>query len=91
MARYRSKDETDMAWNRIRRRITRELDTEIQNRREDALNVLLTQAWTEYIAAVGEGKVPEVESRYTNLVGAVVKDVVPESSEVTPDGAPSLD
>jgi hypothetical protein len=91
MARYRSKDETDLAWNRIRRSLTREIDTELQNRREEALNTLLTKAWTDYVEAVGQGTVPEVESRYTKLVSAVVKDVVPDVSEVAPDGKPALD
>ena len=40
MARYRGKDETDMIWNRIRRQITRSLDTHIQNNREEVLNSL---------------------------------------------------
>lgn len=87
MARYRSKDDTDLAWNRIRRRLTRELDTEIQNRREEALNALLSKAWDDYVRAIGEGKVPEVESRYSNLVGAVVQDVVPERLEVASESA----
>lgn len=78
MARYRHKDDTDLAWNRIRRRVTRELDTEIQNAREEALNSLLTKAWEEYTVALGEGKVPEVESKFTNLVTTIVADVVPE-------------
>ena len=78
MARYREKDETDLAWNRIRRRITRELDTEIQNSREEALNTLLSKAWDEYTTALGEGTVPEIESKYTNLVTTIVADVLPE-------------
>lgn len=78
MARYRQKDETDLAWNRIRRRITRELDTEIANAREEALNTLLSKAWDEYTTALGEGKVPEIESKYTNLVTTIVADVLPE-------------
>jgi hypothetical protein len=79
MARYREKDDTDLAWNRIRRRITRELDTEIQNAREEALNALLSKAWHEYTEALGEGKVPEVESKYTNLVTTIVADVIPDN------------
>ena len=49
MARYRQKDETDLVWNRVRRQITRELDTVIMNKREEALNVLLSNAWDEYV------------------------------------------
>lgn len=76
MPRYRHKDDTDLVWNRIRRAITRELDTEIQNRREAALNELLTQAWTEYSRGLKDGTVREVESRYKNLVSSIVADVV---------------
>lgn len=88
MARYRHKDDTDLAWNRIRRRITRELDTEIQNAREEALNALLTKAWDEYTVALGEGKVPEIESKYTSLVTTIVADVV-DTKELV--GAPDVD
>jgi len=45
VARYREKDETDLAWNRTRRQLTRDLDTRIQNLREDLLNDILTGAW----------------------------------------------
>ena len=78
-----------MAWNRIRRRITRELDTEIQNSREEALNSLLSKAWDDYTTALGEGKVPEVEGKYTNLVTTIVADVIPDAREVI--GAPAVD
>ena len=59
MARYRNKDEVDLTWNRIRRRLTRELDTEIQNAREAALNQLLSKAWDDYTEAIGTGTVPD--------------------------------
>lgn len=88
MARYREKDETDLTWNRIRRRITRELDTEIQNAREEALNALLSKAWDDYIAAIGEGKVPEVESKYSNLVTDIVTDIVPPAQVAASPDAP---
>lgn len=81
MARYRIKDDVDLAWNRIRRRLTRELDTEIQNAREEALNELLGKAWTDYTQAIGEGRVPEVEGKYTRLVATIVADVVPQGSK----------
>ncbi len=81
MARYRAKDETDLAWNRIRRRITRELDTEIYNAREEMLNDLLMKAWDDYAQALGEGKVPEVESKYAKLVTDILTDEVPRIME----------
>ena len=84
MARYREKDETDLVWNRIRRQITRELDTEIQNRREEVLNILLSQAWDEYVKGLQTGEVKELESKYTGLVSVIVEDVVPEGESVAP-------
>lgn len=76
MARYRHKDETDMVWNRIRRQITRDLDTEIQNRREEVLNDLLSGAWDDYSQSLKQGTVVELEAKYKNLVAEIVKDVV---------------
>lgn len=82
MARYREKSPEDLVWNRIRRHLTRALDTEIQNRREEALNILLSQAWEEYVKAIQVGEVKELESKYTGLVSAIVEDVVPEGLTV---------
>jgi hypothetical protein len=48
MARYRQKDETDLAWNKIRRSITRDLDTKIIDYREELLNRWLTEAWNNF-------------------------------------------
>lgn len=76
MARYRQKDETDLTWNRIRRQITRDLDTEIQNRREEALNNLLSAAWEDYTKAIATGELLEVEGKYKTLVAEIVKDVM---------------
>lgn len=64
MARYREKDETDLRWNRIRRRLTRELDTQIADWREEALNKLLTEAWNEYVKALETGAKLELEAHY---------------------------
>lgn len=76
MARYRQKDELDLTWNRIRRQITRDLDTEIANRREEVLNVLLTRAFDDYTKAIATGEVLEVEAKYVNLVSEIVRDIV---------------
>lgn len=78
MARYREKDETDLVWNRIRRRLTRELDIEIANRREEALNVILSQAWDDYTKAIATGELREVESRYSTFASQIVADIVPQ-------------
>ena len=74
MARYREKDETDLVWNRIRRKLTRDLDTEIQNRREDVLNTLLSTAWDDYVKAIGTGELKEVEDKYSSLVKSIVDE-----------------
>lgn len=76
MARYRQKDETDLVWNRIRRQITRELDTEIANRREEVLNNLLWGAWEDYTKAIATGQLIEVEAKYANLISEIVSDIV---------------
>jgi len=89
VARYRHKDETDLAWNKIRRRLTAEIDIEVRNVREEILNVALAKAWDDYAEALGEGKIPEVEGRYTELVRAVLSDSVPriiEAASVDSDG-----
>ena len=67
MARYRHKDETDLRWNRIRRRITIELDAQIKNWREEALNKLLSEAWERYVAALDSGEKLELESHYQDF------------------------
>jgi hypothetical protein len=74
VARYREKDETDLVWNRIRRKLTRDLDTEIQNRREDVLNTLLSTAWDDYVKAIGSGELREVEDKYSDLVKRIVNE-----------------
>lgn len=76
MARYRSKDETDLRWNRIRRRLTRELDTQLQDWREDALNVLLSAAWEKYAAALSTGEILELEEHYTSWVEKALDDAM---------------
>ena len=76
MARYRSKDEIDLRWNRIRRRITRELDLQIADWREQALNELLGGAWDEYKKAIATGEVLELETSYTQFVAEALSGVI---------------
>ncbi len=79
MARYRGKSPEDMRWNRIRRRLTRELDIQIADWREEALNTLLTGAWEKYVEALNTGKTLEIESDYRDWVNeALRKEVVLE-------------
>jgi hypothetical protein len=68
MARYRSKDDVDLRWNRIRRRLTRELDCQIADWREEALNHLLGGAWEQFKDALQQGKMVELESSYASWV-----------------------
>lgn len=83
MARYRQKDEVDLRWNRIRRRITRELDLQIADWREEALNELLSGAWEQYKNALSTGDVLELEAKYESFVKGVLDDVI----DVTVDAA----
>ncbi len=76
MARYREKSPDDLVWNRIRRELTRALDTGIQNRREEALNKLLAGAWDEYVKALDKGEVRELESKYQSFITGIVTEVV---------------
>ena len=72
MARYREKDETDLTWNRIRRQVTRDLDTRIQNFREELLNEMLTAAWERYAAALETGSLVQLEDEATQWVDGVM-------------------
>jgi hypothetical protein len=74
MARYREKDETDLRWNRIRRRLVRELDTQIQDWREDAVNKLLTEAWGQYVQALETGAKLELEAHYGAWVAQALNE-----------------
>lgn len=73
MARYRTKDEIDLTWNRIRRRATRELDTQIADVREELLNRLLSKLWADYQEAISSGKTLELDSQYE---AAFVRQVI---------------
>lgn len=68
MARYREKDETDLRWNEVRRIVTRELDTQIQNWREKVLNQLLGGAWQKFATALESGEKLVLESEYESFV-----------------------
>lgn len=73
MARYRSKDETDLVWNRTRRRITRDLDTKIMDFREELLNKMLTDAWEKYAAALESGALVQLEDEASSWVDNVLE------------------
>ena len=73
MARYRSKSDQDMQWNRIRRTVTREIDLQIMNIREEILNEALTGAWEEFTTALSEGKKVELEGDVKQFVGDILR------------------
>lgn len=76
MAKYRVKDQLELDWNRIRRRLVRELDTQIADWREEAVNRILSGAWEKYTEAIAQGKTVELEAQYETFVSAVLSDVV---------------
>lgn len=84
MARYREKDELDLAWNKIRRRATRELDTYIMDFREELLNDLLTTAWDKYTKALEKDEKIELEDEASAWIEAHLKRfLAPKLKEVT--------
>lgn len=88
MARHRQKDSIDLAWNRIRRHLTRELDTQIADWREEALNRLLGGAWEQYKNAIATGQVLELEEKYeAQFVSQVLGDVIDVTVEAPREAA----
>ncbi len=73
MARYRTKDEVDLVWNRIRRHITEGLDSRIRDLREEVLNELYTAAWEKYTAAIETGSIVELEDEATRWVDDLLR------------------
>lgn len=76
MARYRTKDDVDLRWNKIRRRLTRELDIQIADFREEALNALLGGAWEKFRKALESGEVLELEADYETWVARALEQHV---------------
>jgi hypothetical protein len=68
VARYREKDELDLVWNKVRRRVTRDLDTRIMDFREELLNGLLVEAWDRYTAAIDRGEKPVLEDEASTWI-----------------------
>jgi hypothetical protein len=85
LARYRTKDETDLRWNQIRRRLTRELDTQIADWREEALNKILSHAWEEHVKALGTGEILEIEPDYKPFVAQALTHSVEVAVERSGD------
>jgi hypothetical protein len=83
VARYRSKDDVDLRWNRIRRRLTRELDTQVADWREEALNNLLSGAWEQFKTALQQGEVLELEASYETWIARALNEA--QVGNVEPD------
>lgn len=88
MARYREKNDNDLRWNAIRRRITRELDTQIAEWREEALNNLLTAAWDKFRAALETGERLELEASYETFVAQALEEAIGHLIPGDGDAAP---
>lgn len=69
---YKPRDESALRWGRIQRRLTRELDMQIKDWRDEALNRLLSQAWTEFAANLNEGKIVELDTVQEAWVAAAL-------------------
>ncbi len=78
MARYLEKNEDDLRWNQIRRRITRELDTQISEWREVQLNQLLSGAWEKYTEALETGTKLALESQYSEWISKALDEAISE-------------
>jgi len=76
VARYRTKDDVDLRWNKIRRRLTRELDTQIADWREEALNKLLGEAWLKYAQSLESGEILELSADYEMWVSRALEQSV---------------
>ena len=81
MARYREKSPDDLAWNRTRRRITRDLDTRIQDFREELLNKLLTDAFDKYVKALETGSTVQLEDEASRWVDDILVQHLPETAD----------
>lgn len=92
MARYRTKDESDLLWNSTRRRITAELRLQIKDFEEAALNKLLSQAWVKHAKALERGEPMVLESHYEQFVATALADaaeaILPVESEPEDDPFP---
>jgi hypothetical protein len=86
VARYKEKDETDLVWNRTRRQLTRDLDTHIQNFREELLNKVLTDAWQKYVAALDSGTLVQLEDEASSWVDELLERQLKPQLEAVPDG-----
>lgn len=87
MARYRTKDPVDLAWNKIRRAITMEVDRLIKDKREEILNDLLGPAFTEFSAGLQRGEVKQLEAGDEKFIRAKIEEALSTSALGLSDAA----
>lgn len=88
MARYRQKDEADLRWNSIRRRITRELDTQIAEIREAILNDLLTDAYNQHAASLERGDEIKLDAGYPEFIAKAIEQAAHPLRQIAAPDAP---
>jgi len=81
VARYRTKDEVDLTWNKIRRRITGELRMQFADVFEEMLNELLGEAFTRYEKAIASGERIELDAEQLAFVNPIIEGRVHVSLE----------
>ena len=86
MARYREKSPEDLAWNYTRRQITRDLDTQLQNFREELLNELLSYGWEQHVKALETGTVLQLEDQASTWVKDILAKQLRPRLEAQVDG-----
>jgi|SRR5581483_690763 len=91
MARYRTKDESDLLWNSARRRITAELRLQIKDFEEAALNKLLSKAFEKHVQALERGEPLVLESHYEQFVSQALADAAESILPVEHEGNPEPD
>lgn len=67
-ARYRSKDEIDLAWNAIRKIAEARLNVEFAIAKERRKNEILTQLWGEFEKSLARGEVMALEPEFETWV-----------------------
>ena len=82
MARYRTKDDVDLAWNKVRRSITVEVRRQAADAVEEILNKLLTEAWTEFAKSLEKGEVLVLETDYKQFVKKTLHDTIDVTAEL---------
>jgi hypothetical protein len=68
MARYRKKDEVDLAWNALRAAATARINLKYKILREREVDDVLGQLWTKFERSLASGELLELEPEYERWV-----------------------